>query len=338
MLFAETLKFLGVVLSAAVAIYATRTDHMKTSDASGTLTRKGWTIISLAIFGVLISAGAQVFQVFDVLESSRKNQERQVLLTSRLENITYQAVRQYYPLEPVTFVFVLEYPMDQPYLSDFAEEVREKIHGYLVEQRDGRRETDPSLEGENVIFRLSSRDDWLPTDREAHFNLMEDSTSFSFSQGPDAKDLRFLSAPEGYQDIIVSRPSDEVPSQDITLFADFDRHVFLKEVTSRNPLRMGDDLASVSAMDIVFGQMTWSAGASIMPEDANAKWNLQKFGFIFPFDFDQGNTSRLINSARAFDLAEQQSSHTVQPENVGLKDVFEELGLNSGGSDNELRN
>ncbi|MEM8572624.1 MAG: hypothetical protein AAGG56_17200 [Pseudomonadota bacterium] len=331
MYFAELLKFLGVVLSAAVAIYATRTDHMKTSDASGKLTGKGWTIVTLAIVGVLISGGAQVFQIADVLESSRKNQERQAFLTSRLENITYQAVRQYYPLEPVTFVFVLEYPMDQPYLSEFAEELRGKIHAYLVAQREGRKETDPLLTDEDVIFRLSSMEDWLPTDREAHFNLLEDSTTLSFVDGPDAKDLRFLSAPEGYEKIIIARPTDEVPSQEITLFADFTRRVFLKEVVSKNPLRMGDDLASVSALDLVFSEMTWDAGSSIMPDDANSGWRLSRFGFIFPFDFDQGSTSLLINSVRAFDLFEDQTSHSVTPANVGLQDVFDELGLKPGG-------
>lgn len=335
MLFAELLKFLGVVLSAAVAIYATRTDHMKTSDAFGQLTGKGWTIVALAIFGVLISGGAQVFQIADVLESSRKTQERQALLTNRLENITYQAVRQYYPLEPVNFVFVLNYPMDQPYLSEFAEELRGKIHAYLVERRQGRTETDPSLKDEDVIFRLSSMEDWLPMDRKAYFNLLEDSTAFSFVGGPKEKDLRFLSAPEGYEKIIVARPTDEVPSQDITLFADFKRRVFLREVVSKNPLRMGDDLVSVSALDLVFSEMTWDAGSSIMPDDANSNWRLSRFGFIFPFDFDQGSTSRLINSVRAFDVSEDQTFHRVTPANVGLQDVFDELGLKPGRPDSK---
>ncbi|WP_420346550.1 hypothetical protein [Pelagibius sp.] len=334
MIIAEVFKFLGVILSAAVAVYATRTDHMKTSDSTGALTRKGWRVITLALIGVLISGGAQLFQIFDVIESSRKNQERQEQLTDRLENISYQAVRQYYPLEPVALVYVLEYPMDQPFLSEYADVVGKKIYDYLVEQRQGRGATDPSLKNEDVIFRLSSNEDWLPSTREARFNLLEDSTSFTFTMPTDDRELRFHSARKGEEEIFVSLPLKGTPQQEITLFADFDRRVFLKEVTSQNPLRTGDDLAAVSALDLVGRRMDWASGASIMPEEANSNWYLKKFGFIFPFDYAERSTSRQINSTRAWGIPDGDMSYIIGPGDVGLADVYEELGL-SGLSDKQ---
>lgn len=327
MFIAEIFKFFGVILSTAVAIYATRTHHIKASDASGALTRKGWTVVTLAIVGVLISGGAQLFQIFDVIESSRKNQERQGQLTNRLENISYQAVRQYYSLEPITFVHILEYPMDQPFLSDYANLVGKKLFDYLVEQRQGRGTTDPNLKGEGVIFPLSSKKEWLPAARETRFNLLEDSTSFSFTKPGGKRKLKFRSAREGDEKILVSLPLKGTPHQEITLFADFDRRVFLKEVTSQNPLRVGDDLAAVSALDLVGRKMEWTPGSSILPDEANSNWNLNKFGFIFPFDYAKRSTSRQINSTRSWEIPDGTGSHIVRPGDVGLADVYKELGL-----------
>ena len=126
--------------------------------------------------------------------------------------------------------------MDQPYLSEYAEVVGKEIFNYLVEQRQGRGSTDRRLKNEDVIFRLSSNEDWLPSTREARFNLLEDSTSFTFTMPNEDQELRFHSARKGEEKIFVSLPLKSMPDQEITLFADFDRRVFLKEVTSQNPL------------------------------------------------------------------------------------------------------
>ena len=75
--------------------------------------------------------------------------------------------------------------------------------------------------------------------------------------------------------------------------------------------------------------MEWASGTSILPDEANSNWSLNKFGFIFPFDYAKRSTSRQINSTRAWEIPDGAVSHIIGPSNVGLSDVYEDLGLNN---------
>ena len=326
LILAEFLKFIGVCLSAAAAIYATRTDHIKSSK-SGQLTKRGWKIIVFAIGGVIISGGAQIFQIYDVLDSAKRNEARQEKLTHRLENISYQSVRQYYPLQPISILFELEYPMDQPALSGYAKEVQSQIVSFLKKQRNGRVETRDDLSNEKVNFNITNMEEWMPKSRVPTFNLLSDNTVFDFSTPKSDSSIKLLSAKEGEQNIFVSLPTKGNPSQEIGLYADFQKRIFVKEVKSVNPLRMGKDISSISALDVIGRELSWSQSTTILPEEANAQWSLRKIGFAFSYDYQEGSASRPINNARAFVVKNNATSMKIKANHLGLNGVYEELGL-----------
>lgn len=326
MFVAEILKFLGAVLSAGVAIFATRTDGIKSAHA-GQLTKTGKTIVFLAICGVAVSGAAQLFQLVDVLNSAERNRERQEKLTNRLENVSFQSIRQYYPLEPIAIVFELEYSMDDPALSSYVKSLKEKIYHYLVAAREGRGKTSRDLDDEKGVFNLFAEKDWLPTERIARFNLLSDSTTFSFQREDTGSDIRFISAKEGEEKVLVSLPQKGNPKQKISLYADFRERVFVKEVSSQNPLRIGTDISSISSLDLIGRKLKWSPGKSILPAEANVPWRLKRVGFIFPYDYDKRSTVRQINSTRTVQIPQDTHHIIITPDHIGLTDVIDTLSL-----------
>src|SRR2546422_3061703 len=72
----EFLKFVGTAMTAAAAIYAVFTDRLKAVDKKHHLTRKGWGLLGILITGIIISAGLQILQLVDTLDSASHMADR----------------------------------------------------------------------------------------------------------------------------------------------------------------------------------------------------------------------------------------------------------------------
>jgi hypothetical protein len=231
-----------------------------------------------------------------------------------------QVMRPYYPLEPVTFVYSLEYPMDQPALQGYADRVRDDIYRYLVEAREGRGVTSPDLRGEEGLFILTNREDWKPRtsadERGASAALLQDETRFSFNEleGADTSDIRFSCIPPHLADAFVTLPQKGPTSQQVELAADFQRRVFIKEVRCVNPIRTGRDVPAMSALDLVDRELTWAPFSSPHP-----RWTLQKIALRFANEYENPP------QARYFEVPNSTSSFRVTSAFVGVADASEEI-------------
>lgn len=254
----------------------------------------------------------------DIAHNMAATLETQRTLLTAQGRVQRQVVRAYYPLEPLTVFYVLEYPMDQPAVAKYADRVRADIVRYLREVRENRKYTSDDLHDEDLEFVLtSSRDKWKPGDADgeerAKYELLDDHTSFEFSQKDDkeAKELIFSSVPASYQEAIVTMPRKGSIKQKIELRADFKRRVFIKDVRCDNPVRTGNDTLAMSALDLVGRTLAWKS-----PVDPHPIWQLKAFALKFPNDYDDSQSRRYIT------IAQGVGSLTITASDVGLTKVF----------------
>ncbi|WP_108127318.1 hypothetical protein [Saccharospirillum mangrovi] len=318
MVIAELLKFIGVCLSAFAAIFSIKTEGIKSVN-SGKLTTKGRIIVSMAVFGVLLSGGAQLTQIFDAVKNSQEMSKRQEQIVSRLENATYQVTRQYYPLEPLTIQYEIQYTMDQPRLQGYTNRVEKSILTYLREIRNNPGETIENLTGE-PNFIISNVESWTPNpenEMSAFSVLFEDHTQFIFTQSDDSE-ISFMSISKEEEGIYVQLPARGPPIQTLEVLADFNKRVFIKKVESKNPIRTGNDIFANSALDLVGRQMTWQSGMSWSGRP-DPIWDLIEFSLIFPYDYEIG--------ARVISLETGITSYNISPEDIGMADVFNNMNM-----------
>lgn len=206
-----------------------------------------------------------------------------------------QILRAYYPIEPLTLFYEKEYPMDQVSLKDYTARVQANIISYLTEARQGRGITSNDLKSEkDIIFIISNDSTWLPTNSEKERSAMRilssDWTSFEFikMEKNDTSKIKFSSVPSYIPQMLVKlTPKGEI-KQKIEIQADFTRRVFIQKVRCDNPMRTGDDLISMSSIDLINRKIKWGEVTN------SSEWTLQKFGLKFQYDYDDENKVRYI--------------------------------------------
>jgi hypothetical protein len=313
MILAEILKFIGVCISTVSAIIAVYFEGSKSSE-SGKLTHKGKSLILSAVIGVLIAGGSQVAQVIDALESAESIRIRQEESSDRLEKVSVQIMRGYYPLEPIYFIYELEYSMDLAVLSEYSDRVRKSIVQYLRNAREGRKETRDDLSDENVLFVLSNNEDWMPksNEKDASGTLKVPNTSFSFAKSSNKKEkITFSCVPPSYKDLIVTLPSKGDIVKNIELYADYTRRVFIKRVKYHSPIRTGNDTLANSSIDLNNRILTWAPFGTPHPP-----FRLAKIALLFPYDYKNDRNARYIT------IPESVNKILIKPAHLGLVGVI----------------
>ncbi len=322
MLFAELLKFIGTIIVACSAIAGIYLDGTK-SVYSGNLTRKGYTLILLALLGVVISGSAQVFQFIDYIQSAEDARLRYEATAVRLEKLPVLIAKNSFPLEPIELFFELEFSMDQPELSNYASRVQKSIVNYCNEKREiigGA--TIETLENEEGLFALSNVDDWKPNDsneeKVARDILFQDASRFTFRPNvlDGMREIVFKSVAPEDVNAYVSMPRLGEAKQKIEILADFKARVFIKNVRATNPLRTGSDAISVSAFDIVGSSMEWKKEELI-------DGKLTKFAMRFAYDYGFSQNYSRLPPGRELNLTAVPI--VVDATNVGLQDIINEV-------------
>lgn len=192
--------------------------------------------------------------------------------------------RGYYPLEPLTIAYHLEFPMDQPVLSHYVDRVRADIVRYLRAAREGRRKTSDDLRDEDVMFILTSEGQkWKPGDaageEDSAAALLDQGVMFKFDQLGAARNggVSFFCDPT-LQGVIVAMPAKGRCKQKVELQADFSKGVILRTTTCENPIRTGKDTVAISAIDLVGREMEWGPATT---SKRDARWMLVGFGMRF---------------------------------------------------------
>lgn len=316
MILAEVLKFTGVCISAISAIIAVYFEGSKSSE-SGNLTFKGKALVISAVIGLLIAGGSQVAQVIDALDSAENVRIRQEEASNRLEKVSIQIMRGYYPLEPIYFIYELEYSMDLPILSEYSERVRKSIVQYLRNAREGRGKTREDLSNENVLFILSNNEDWMPKSNEKDVAgiLKVPNTSFTFTNSTKKNEkITFSCVPPSYQDLIVTLPSKGDIVKHIELRADYKRRVFIKRVKYHSPVRTGTDTLANSSIDLNGRILSWAPFGTPHPP-----FRLSKIVILFPYDYKDEPISRYII------IPESADEIIIEPEHLGLAGIINNI-------------
>lgn len=237
--------------------------------------------------------------------------------------IQKQILRAYYALEPLTIFYEKEYPMDQANLKSYAARVQADIVAQLRKDREGRGITSDDLKNEgDIIFTISNNPNWLPNDLETEFwakrILLSDWTSFEFTNTKkhDASKICFSSYP--ISQVFVKLPSKGELVQKSTIKADFTRRVFIKEIRCDNPMRTGNDLISISSIDLIDCILEWQDNEDIN----NLVWVLKKVGLKFQYDYDTESKVRYINIPKGV------NSVVVKIDDVGLQGILSTLKSN----------
>ena len=202
-----------------------------------------------------------------------------------------------YPLEPLSAYFDVEFSMNDPMLGQYAQRVQAGIVTWLKKARDGRGPTADDLHDEKVLFSISvltkSNPELLPEDNEGLVQqaLFEDMTTLIFSEVNETKEteaasstIRFMSMPPPMQDQIKTLPSAGKVSQSLELFADFQRHVFIKHVRCIDMPRLPFNSTALSALDLVGRRLTWESVTYSGDPNTKIVGVLTKIAVIFPFD------------------------------------------------------
>lgn len=305
MIWAELLKFIGAGVSTATAIYGASTEGTKSS-ISGKLTAKGRWVVALALAGLAVSAGAQIVQLIDDEQASRALTVRNEKVTRQLEQITFQSLKQAYPLEPVKLVYSISIPMDQEIFEDYLARIQPLLYEYWLQHPWPRNKgVTVSKDLSNVpAVNLNFREEWLPTEisndtdfsqygeREAAFILLQDAIAFEFRNSKsedDTDDIVLGSAYDELASVLLTLPRDHASNQKVRLGADFKTRQFNLYVETEYAIRIGGNTSAVSALDLVCREMSWER-----IESSGHDWFLTRFALVFPNDYDDAQKYRYV--------------------------------------------
>lgn len=264
-----------------------------------------------------------LLQSRDITRSMATSLDTQRTLLAAQGRVQRQVVRAYYPLEPLTIFYEVEYPMNQPGLDKYADRVRADIVRYLREARSGSgRVTSDDLRDEEVQFILTNQEGWKPGDapgeKKAKDVLLRRATmSFKFKEAaPGTKELVFRSVPPDLQDMFVSLPSKGRVKQQIELVADFSRQIFVQKVRCETLTRAGNDRLSMSAIDLVGRNLTWDTVL-----DLESIWQLRSFALKFPYDYEDSTHIRRTAVSQATKQIQITANH------LGLTEVLADTNV-----------
>lgn len=146
-----------------------------------------------------------------------------------------QVVRAYYPLQPLTIHYEIQYAMDEPrfapYIARVEGEITKKYGRPAREIGDG-----------DVEFILTARGEtWAPLaagdEERVHAALLSDERLFRFTEkdvtGGTAAVLTFVSAPKYLQGVILNLPPKGDIAQTVELRGDFRGRTLTKRVTCK---------------------------------------------------------------------------------------------------------
>jgi hypothetical protein len=223
----------------------------------------------------------------DVQKAIAKNEEA----ARKLAAMSQMIAREKYPLSPNEVYYDVEYPMQQEALKIYTDRIRKGFVDDLRAKRDGRGKTSDSLEDEPFEFILT-RDGWdqnasfLPDRRNGKdgfaFVLFEDDTSFNFKDKAGHILTLMCSTPE-FAKALVTMPQKEEIVQEIVVFADFKRRVFVKRVWCKNLVRMGDDNLAFSSTDLIGRRLTTDSSTYSVPISRDLKSTFLKFSYDYGF-------------------------------------------------------
>ena len=188
-------------------------------------------------------------QITKTLDASLRYQ---TTIRSSQKQLQRDVIRAYYPLEPITIRYDIEYPLDLPQFSNYLKRVWHKLAGSnnKVESETGE------------LWLTNTKDPPEPPggegEEQARKILMTDHTWFEFgttTASPIATDLMFDCAEK---QIFDAAPSKGARRLHIDLKIDLQKHRLVKMVTCENPFRIGDDRSTFSSLELIGRELSWS--------------------------------------------------------------------------------
>lgn len=111
LIIAESLKFLGIIVTGFIAIYSISADRAKTMK-NGRLTDKGKVLIAAALLAALVTMGTQIVQFCGVLESAEMAREKHELTASKLDEIADRVQTEGLLATPIRRITLIVYFSD----------------------------------------------------------------------------------------------------------------------------------------------------------------------------------------------------------------------------------
>ncbi|AYG59681.1 hypothetical protein [Rhizobium jaguaris] len=163
--------------------------------------------------------------------------------------------------------------------------------------------------------------------------LYSDPVTFNFATDVNAKNagkddkknpkdngvtLTFLAGPDDEKGIFLQRPRSGQLNYQVELRANFGKRVFIRTVHCKNPVRLGNDIIAISAVDLVKRRLTWE------PEGGadDLERTLDSFEMIFSYDFGSDEMNTHLEGGRMIDTRGH-SFIEIKPEHIGLKPLFD---------------
>jgi hypothetical protein len=235
-----------------------------------------------------------------------------------------EVLRSQYPLEPLSFDFQFQYPMDTPALASYSARLQAGLVAYLRKMRQDRKPTSDDLHDEDITFVINnfSNDPELrslmPSSNEGAANivLLQDDTVFHIFGKNDKGDIAKLPATITFfctdPDLaahIEKLPSHGDVSQVITLNADFKLRMFVKEVRCKNLVRLKPNQTANSALDLVDRELSWDP--TVRTGDTVTAGTLLTIAIIFPFQSQ--------DSPHNITVEKNQTQLSLTPQDLGLE-------------------
>jgi hypothetical protein len=207
----------------------------------------------------------------------------QQTLLRQQHDVYLNTLRPSVPLEPLSIVYELEYPMDQPKLSAYVSRLENDIPEDLRKLESPRspildRDEGIPLSGENESKKWRPGD--APNEGEAVKILLEDYTEFSFDEdyGGGARRLDYACVSQPRAALAIRPVLPATFKQRIELSADFKRRKIIKRVRCDNMIRTDTQTVDRTAVDLIGRRLSWET----LIRD-NGKRRLMTLALIFPF-------------------------------------------------------
>lgn len=233
------------------------------------------------------------------------------LLTEQ-KNSSLQALKAYYPLEPLSIFYEKEYSMDQKGLEEYMERIKKLVLNEL-----DKKSNKPGLKLNNIIIRAIDTS-WFPSKDEneataRRFLSYDYATNFIF-KSDKGNELIFISyQDETVKNLFIGKSSVHKLNQNVQLSFDFPRKIIIQRIQCENPVRGDDDdITAISAIDLINRDLSWE-----YDNITGIKSRISRIGIKLSNDFDYRQGFH-----RFFNIPENATSIKITPSHLGLEKLF----------------
>jgi len=272
-------------------------------------------------------------------------------LAQEQKQLQLQSIRSFYPLEPITILYQVEYLMDQPAFAAYLKRITSGSSPSDLSIGDPTR-----IPADEVVRLENGQMPGNAMGEEVAKNALVDAgMMFDFTDGTSSSEdpnISYDSIPDSetrnLHDDLATHPESKWPTKrSMQLWADFHKHVFVELVTCENPLRFGRDLLAFSRVDLAGQTLSWKfsqfhrAGESIdpnFPREPDVHFSLLNIEFRFSGDPVNSNPRPIMeagpnaaffvqNFPRVILIPNGAQNHIISPRDVGLTKIFKDLEI-----------